>query len=118
MDKAFLRMQDVPSSVIICKSKVWMLPGIFWMYFSIPFFRIPRAPITTGSFVVFMPYIRLISITRSCDFSIAFTEVLTSRNLFCFLFLMTISSLLAFISQFVCTGMSHRIVVSFPTDTV
>ena len=95
-----------------------MLPGIFWMYFSIPFFRISRAPITTGSVVVFMPYIRLISITRSCDFSIAFTEVLTSRNLFCFLFLMTISSLLAFISQSLCTGMSHRTVVSFPTDTV
>ena len=39
-------------------------------------------------------------------------------QLFSFLMLMTVSGLLAFISRSVCVGTSHKIVISFPSDTV
>ena len=104
-------------------------PGIFRMYLSIPFFRSPKAPITTGIVVAFIPHIRSISISRSLyldSFSFTFTEVFLSvgmaismsRQLFSFLFLMTMSGLLAFISRSVCIGMSHKIVMSSFSDTV
>ena len=96
------------------------------MYFSIPFVISLRAPITTGTVVVFIPLIRSISIPRSLyldSFSVTFTDEVflsvgmnmsLSRQLFSFLFLMKIFGLFAFISRSVCIGMSHRIFCIIP----
>lgn len=65
MDSAFLRICDVPSSAILCSPSILMLPGVFLVYFVIPFFKCVRAPITTGIVVVLIPHILLISISRS-----------------------------------------------------
>ena len=51
------------------------------MYLSIPFFISPKAPITTGIVVAFIPHIRSISISKSLhldSFSVTFTEVFLS----------------------------------------
>ena len=61
MESAFLRMWDVPSSVIFCSSWILMLLGICYIYFSHPFL-ITRAPITTGIVVAFIPHILSTSI--------------------------------------------------------
>ena len=47
MESAFLRMWDVPRSLIFCSSCIVMLLGICRIYLSNPFFISPRAPITT-----------------------------------------------------------------------
>ena len=65
MDSAFLKMWDIPSSVIFCSSWILVSPGIFWIYLSIPFFISPKAPIATGIVVAFIPHIRSILISRS-----------------------------------------------------
>ena len=75
----------------------------------------------------FIPHIRSISISRSLhldSFSVTFTEVFLlvgmvismSGQRFSFLFLMMMSGLLAFISQSVCIGMSHKIMRSSFSD--
>ena len=47
MESAFLRMWDVPSSVIFCTSCILMLPRICCIYYFVsPFFISPRAPTT------------------------------------------------------------------------
>ena len=100
MESAFLRMWDVPSSVIFCSSCILMLPGICCIYFSNPFFISPRAPITTRIVVAFIPHILPTSISRSLyfeSFSVTLTEVSfsvgmdisMSRQLFLCLFLIS-----------------------------
>ena len=88
-----------------------------------------RKPITTGAVVIFILHNRLISISRSSyldSFSVTFTEVFQSvgmdmslRRLFFFFFVFNdnISSV-CFYLTIVCIGMSHRIIVSFPSDTI
>ena len=76
MDSAFLKMWDVPSSVIFCSSWILVSPEIFWKYLSIPFFVSPNTPITTGIVVAFILLIRSTSISRSLyldNFSVTFT---------------------------------------------
>ena len=122
MESVFLRMCDVPSIVIFCASVIFMLPGISLMDFSKPFFISPSAQITTGIVVAFIPHIRSISISRSFyfdSFSVTLTEVFflvgmdmsMSRQLFSSLSFITMSGLLAFISQSVCIGISHKILM-------
>ena len=80
------------------------------IYFSNPFFTSPRAPLTTGIVVAFIPHFLSISILRSLyfdSFSVTLFEVFfsvgmdisISRHLFSCLFLITMSGLLAFISR-------------------
>ena len=78
MESAFLRMGDVPSSVIFCSSCILMLPGICCIYFSNPFLISPRAPITTYTRIVvaFIPHILSTSISRSLSFE-SFSVTLT-----------------------------------------
>ena len=61
-----------------------MFPGMFSVYFSSPFFTSPKAPMTTGIVVVFVPHILFISISRSLyfdNFSVTLTEVLCSDGM-------------------------------------
>ena len=99
------------------------------MYFSKPFYISPSAPITTGIVVPFIPHIRSISISRSLyfdSFSVTLTEVFfsvgmdisMSRQLFSCLSFITMSGLLAFISQSVCIGISYKIVMLSLSVTV
>ena len=46
MESAFLRMWDVPRSLIFCNSCIVMLLGICCIYLSNPFFISPRASVT------------------------------------------------------------------------
>ena len=57
MESAFLRMWDVPSSVIFCSSCILMLPAIFCTYFPNPFVISTTTPITTGIVVAFIPQV-------------------------------------------------------------
>ena len=68
LQSAFLRMWDVPSSVVFCSSCILMLPGICFIYFCNPLFISPRAPITIGIVVAFIAHILSISISRSLYF--------------------------------------------------
>ena len=121
-------MWDFSRSMILSSSWILIPRGIFWMYLSIPFLK---AYITTGIVVAFIPQIRSISISRSFHLdscSVTFTDselflsvgmaISMSRQLFSFLFLMTMSGLLAFISRSVSTGMSHKIVMPSFSGTV
>ena len=99
-----------------CSEEIYLLDfvdvdvsGILLVNFSSPFFTSPKAPMTTGIVVVFMPHILLISISKSLyfdSFSVTLTEVLRSDGMamsmsmhsFFVLFLMTMSGLLALIS--------------------
>ena len=103
-------MWDVPSSEIFYSSCILMLPGVCCIYFSNPFFTSPRAPLTTGIVVAFIPHFLSISISRSLyfySFSVTLFEVFfsvgmdisISRQPFSRLFLITMSGLLAFISR-------------------
>ena len=59
-----------------------MLPGICYIYFPNPFFISPRAPITIGIVMAFIPHILSISISRSLyfdSFSVTLTEVFFYR---------------------------------------
>ena len=122
---AFLRIRDVPRRVIFGSCRILMLPGIFWVYFSIPFFTSPNAPVTTGTVMVFIFRIHSISTSRSlyfASFSIIFlTEEFLSFGIvkslsrlpfFSFLPLMTTSDLFVPISHTLCIGMSHKIATS------
>ena len=115
-------MWDVPSSEIFCSSCILMLPGVCCIYFSNPFFTSPRALLTTGIVVAFIPHFLSISISRSLyfdSFSVTLFEVFfsvgidisISRQLFSSLFLITMSGLLAFISRSVFIGISRQIVI-------
>ena len=78
MESAFLRMWDVPRSLIFCSSCIVMLPRICCIYLSNLFFISPRAPIATRTVEGFHPYILSISILRSLhfdSFSVTLTEV-------------------------------------------
>ena len=58
-----------------------MLPGVCCIYFSNPFFTSPRAPLTTGIVVAFIPHFLSISILRSLyfdSFSVTLFEVFFS----------------------------------------
>ena len=85
------------------------------------FLMVPRAPITTGTVVVLSPHIRSTSISKSLylvSFSVVLTEVLVSRGIvmsmrrqvLSFLFVNTMSGLLAAMVLSVWMGMSHRMV--------
>ena len=85
------------------------------------FLMVPRAPITTGTVVVLSPHIRSTSISKSLHlsiFSMVLTEVLVSRGIvmsmrrqvLSFLFVNTMSGLLAAMVLSVWMGMSHRMV--------
>ena len=85
------------------------------------FLMVPRAPITTGTVVVLSPHIRSTSISKSLllsIFSMVLTEVLVSRGIvmsmrrqvLSFLFVNTMSGLLAAMVLSVWMGMSHRMV--------
>ena len=109
MESAFLRMRDVPSSLIFCSSCTLMLPGICYIHFSNPFLISPRASITTKIVVAFIPHILPTSISRSLyfeSFSVTLTEVffsvgmdiLMSRQLFSCLFLISTLKLERYVS--------------------
>ena len=78
MESAFLRMWDVPSSVIFCRSCILMLPTICCTYFPNPFLISTTTPITTGIVVPFIPHILSPLISRS--FSYFIWSVLSSGD--------------------------------------
>lgn len=90
MHSDFLRIWDFPNRVIFCSSCILMLPRIFGVYFSIPFFTNPRTPITTGTAVGFHSSKLIHSILISRSFFDYFSEVSfgmvkwMSRQLFSF----------------------------------
>ena len=74
----------MPISAIFCNSSMCIVPGIFSIVDLIPFFITPRAPITTGSVVVFIFHILLTSISRSLyfdNFSTSFIETFLSEDI-------------------------------------
>ena len=89
------------------------------------FLMVPRAPITTGTVVVFSLHIHSTSISKSLYlviFSLVLTEVLVSRGIvmsmrrqvLSFLFFSTMSGLLAAMVLSLWIGMSHRkVMLSF-----
>ena len=104
MESAFLRMWDVPSSVIFCRSCILMLPTICCTYFPNPFLISTMTPITPGIVIAFIPQILSTLISRSLYFeslSVTFTEVFFSvemdismnTQLVSCLFLITMSGL-------------------------
>ena len=68
MESAFLRMWDVPHSVIFCSSCILMLPAICCTYFPNPFLISTMTPITTGIVVAFIPHILSPLISRSFSY--------------------------------------------------
>ena len=58
-----LSLWAVPNKLIFCGLLMLIAPGIFSVCFSSPFLISPRAPITTGTVSVFIPYIIIIIIT-------------------------------------------------------
>ena len=81
MESAFLRMWDVPSSVIFCSSCILMLPAIFCTYFPNPFVISTTTPITTGIVVAFIPHVLSTLISRCLYFeslSVTLTELFFS----------------------------------------
>ena len=78
MESAFVRMWDVPSSVIFCRSCILMLPTICCTYFPNPFLISTMTPITTGIVVAFIPHILSPLISRS--FSYFIWSVLSSGD--------------------------------------
>ena len=123
MESAFLRMWDVPSSVIFCSSCILMLPGICCTYFPNPFLISTMTPITSGIVIAFIPQILSTLISRSLYFeslSVTFTEVFFSvemdismnTQLVSCLFLITMSGLWPFSQYlFVYIGICHKIVM-------
>ncbi len=84
MDTILRNMWAVPRSAIFWTRLMLMLPGIWSMNLSSPFFTSPRAPMTTGIVSVFIPHILLILISRSLyldSFSVTFTEVFRSEGI-------------------------------------
>ena len=55
METAFLRMWDVPISLIFCSSCIVMLPGICCIYFSSPFFSSPRVILSLPELLRLLP---------------------------------------------------------------
>ena len=55
METAFLRMWDVPISLIFCSSCIVMLPGICCLYFSSPFFSSPRVILSLPELLRLLP---------------------------------------------------------------
>ena len=120
MDKAFHRMWDLPSSLIYCRSMIWVFPGSFECI----------SPITTGTVVVFILNIRSISISRSLyldSFSTTFTEMFSQSRwtcpwvgnvnlsfFVCFVFDSNIWSVGFYLTICLCC---HTIVVSPPFNT-
>ena len=116
MESAFLRMWDVPSSVIFCRSCILMLPTICCTYFPNPFLISTMTPITTGIVVPFIPHILSPLISRS--FSYFIWSVLSSgdghinEQAACFVFVLDYNVWsLAFLSISVCIGICHKIVM-------
>ena len=124
MESAFLRMWDVPRSLIFCSSCIVMLLGICRIYLSNPFFISPRAPITT----------RIVRLSPLHSFNFDFKvsifwqffsyfnwSVLFSGNghinkqAVFFLSVLDSNVLsVSFISQSVCIGISHKnVMLSF-----
>ena len=74
-------MCAVPSKAIFCSSLMLIWPGIRPRYVSSPFLIAPSAPMITGIVSVFMPHIRLVSISKSLyldSFSVTFMDVFLS----------------------------------------
>ena len=116
MESAFLRMWDVPSSVIFCRSCILMLPTICCTYFPNPFLISTMTPITTGIVVAFIPHILSPLISRS--FSYFIWSVLSSgdghinEQAACFVFVLDYNVWsLAFLSISVCIGICHKILM-------
>ena len=88
--------------VIVWSSWMLMFPGILSVYFSNPLFISPKALMTTGIFVVFIPHILLISISRFCVSTFFqllwqgwYGHIYDEDAFLCCLVLMTMSGLLA-----------------------
>ena len=116
-------MCAAPRRAIFWTSCMLILPGILFVYFSNPFFTSPKAAMTTGTIMVFVSHILLISTSRSLyfdRFSVTLVEVLRSDGMVMSMrmhsvfavCLMMISGLFAVISLSVWMGMSHRMVIS------
>ena len=107
MESAFLRMWDVPRSVIFCRSCILTLPTICCTYFPNPFLISTMTPITTGIVLAFIPHILSPLISRS--FSYFIWSVLSSgdghinEQAACFVFVLDYNVWsLAFLSISVC----------------
>ena len=120
---------DVPHKIVFCSSLMLIVPGIFYVCFCSPFLTSPRAPIATGIVSVFIPYILVVSISRSLyleRFSVVFNEVFLSDGtaismslqVSFFWSLITISGLLAATSLSVRICISQSIVASSFSVTV
>ena len=68
IDRALLRICDVPSSTIVRISSMLICPGIYDTRSFILFLTRPRAPTMTGTIVVFIFHILATSISRSLYF--------------------------------------------------
>ena len=88
MDRVFLRMCEVPRRMVFC------CLGSFRCSVSDPFLTRPRAPVITGTVVVFNPHVFSISISRSLyfmNFSTVFKVLCVTRQVLSFLSFTTIS---------------------------
>ena len=127
-DRVLLSMRAVPRRTIFCSSVILILPGILPIQFSVLFSTSPKAPMITGTVVVFISYVFSISITRSLyfvSFSVIFKVFLSvgidipiSRQVLSFLSFTTMSGLFAFISLSVWICMSQSIVAVWFSITV
>ena len=120
MESAFLRMRDVPSSVILCSSRILMLPGIYCINSSNPFLISPRALITPGIVVAFIPHILSTLISRCLYFeffsyfngSVRFSgDGHINKQAAFFLFVLDYSVWSVSLYHTNCIGISHKIVM-------
>ena len=122
METAFLRMWDVPISLIFCSSCIVMLPGICCIYFSSPFFSSSRVILSLPELLRLLPlhsfnfdfkvslfwqfssyfnWSALLSGDGHINEQAAFFVSVLDYNVWS----------VGFISQSVCTGISHKIVM-------
>ena len=116
MESAFLRMWDVPRSVIFCSSCILMLPAICCTYFPNPFLISTMIPITTGIVVAFIPHILSPLILRSFSYfnwSVLFSgDGHINEQAACFVFVLDYNVWsLAFLLISVCIGICHKILM-------